>query len=304
VRVSAKLVDGNIGRNVWTRRYDREYEDIFAVQDEVAEMIVGALEPELGKAEQERARAKRPENLGAWDLYQHGMWHLYRHSNEDLDEARRYFRLAAERDPNLGAAFSGIAEAYYYSLVYGYSLAPEQDRQEALVAARKAVHLDEEDPGAHCALGRIYYVRREHNLAIPELEIALGLNPSLAGAHYGIGAALVFSGQAEEALPNLDNAIRLSPRDPNMGSFLVRKADANLFLNKYEKTIELARKALHKPNFQWSRYAVLLSALGHLDRVEEAENMLEELLPGSRISRRNSCRRPASTSTRDIWLII
>lgn len=278
VRVSAELVDGKTGRNVWVRRYDREYEDIFAFQDEVAEMIAGALEPELGKAERERARSKRPENLDAWDVYQRGMWHLYRYTVDDLREARRLFRSAVEQDPNLGAAYSAIAEAYYFSLVYGHSTAPESDRQQGLVAARKAVQLDDEDPGAHCALGRIYYVRKEHDLAIPELEIALTLNPSLASAHYGIGAAHVFSGQAQDAFPHLENAIRLSPRDPTMGSFLVRMADANLFLGNYDKAIELARKALLQPNFQWSRYAVLLSALGHQGRLEEAKRVLEELL--------------------------
>jgi adenylate cyclase len=277
VRVSTQLVDGRMGRNVWARRYDREVEDVFAVQDEVAAMIVGALEPELGKAERERARAKRPGNLDAWDLYQQGMWHLYRYTNNDLREARRIFRLAVEQDPNLGAAFSGMAEAYYFSLVYGHSTTPESDREQALIAARRAVQLDDEDPTAHCALGRTYYVRREHDLAIPELEIALTLNPSLAGAHYGIGAAHVFSGQASKAFPHLENAVRLSPRDPNMGSFLVRMADANLFLSNYDETISLARRALHQPNFQWSRYAVLLSALGHLGRLEETQGVLEEL---------------------------
>jgi adenylate cyclase len=277
IRVTAQLIDGNTGKHVWASRYDREYEDVFALQDEIAETIVGAVEPELGKAERERAKAKRPENLDAWDLYQRGLWHLYHYTKEDLEEAKRLFRRAAELDHSLGAAFSGLAEAYYFSLVYGHSDSSERDREEALVAASTAVELDNEDACAHCTLGRVHYVRREHDQAISELETALELNPSLAWGHYGVGAALVFSGRAQQAIQHLETAIRLSPRDPNMGSFLVRMADAHFFMRNYEEAIQWAKKALRQPKFQWSRYAVLISALGHLGRLEEAHSSLEQL---------------------------
>ncbi len=277
VRVTAQLIDGDTGKHVWANRYDREFDDVFALQDELTETIVGALDPELGKAERERAKAKRPENLDAWDVSQRGLWHLYHYTKDDIEKAQYLFRRATGLDPNLGAAFSGLAEAYYFSLVYGHSDSPEHDREEALVAARTAVELDGENAVAHCTLGRIYYVRREHDLAIAELQIALELNPSLAWAHYGVGAALVFSGRAREALSFLKAAIKLSPRDPNMGSFLVRMADAYLFMRNYDETIAWAKKALRQPGFQWSRYAVLVSALGHLGRLEEAHRVLQEL---------------------------
>jgi tetratricopeptide (TPR) repeat protein len=103
------------------------------------------------------------------------------------------------------------------------------------------------------------------------------LNPSLAWGYYGLGAAMVFSGRSHEAIPFLETAIRLSPRDPNMGSFLVRMADAHLFMGDYEAAVQWAKKALHHPNFQWSRYAVLLSALGHLGRKDEAALILQQL---------------------------
>lgn len=277
VRVTAQLIDGVTGKHVWAKRYDREYDDIFAVQDELTETIVGALEPELGKAERERAKAKRPENLNAWDVSQRGLWHLYHYTKDDLEKAQQLFRRATQLDPGLGAAFSGLAEAYYFSLVYGHSDSPEHDREEALVAARTAVELDGEDAAAHCTLGRIHYARREHDQAIAELQIALELNPSLAWAHYGVGAALVFSGHGQESLPFLEAAIKLSPRDPNMGSFLVRIADAYLFMQDSNKAVEWAKKALRQPGFQWSRYAVLVSALGHLDQLEKANHFLQEL---------------------------
>ena len=278
VRITAQLVDGSTGKQVWAERYDRELDDIFALQDQLTEAIVGAIEPELGKAERLRATAKRRENMDAWDTYLRGMSHLYRATKEDLAEAQRLFRHAVELDPTLGPAYSGSAEAHYLAVVYGHADVPAEDRENALRAARTAVELDDGDAAAHCTLGRVHYLRREHDLAIAELEATLQTNPSLAWAHYGLGAALVFSGRATEAIPHLENAIRLSPRDPYMGSFLVRMADAHLFMGRHADAAEWAKKALRQPNFQWSRYAALISALGHLGRLDEARRALDEVL--------------------------
>jgi tetratricopeptide (TPR) repeat protein len=93
----------------------------------------------------------------------------------------------------------------------------------------------------------------------------------------GPGAALVFSGHAEEGVPHLERAIRLSPRDPYMGSFLVRMADAYLLTGDYEESVEWARKALLQPGTQWSRYAVLIAGLGHLGRRDEAKRVIAEV---------------------------
>jgi adenylate cyclase len=277
VRISAQLVDSSTGTHVWTDRYDRKLGDIFALQDEMAETIVGAIEPEVAKAERQRARSKRPENLGAWDFYQRGLAALYQYTQEGLAESQQHFRRARELDPELSPAFSASAEAYYIGVVYGLSESPEEDRGKALTAARRAVELDSHDAAARCTLGRVHYLRREHDLAIPELEIALELNPSYAWAHYGLGAALVFTGRSQEAFPHLEQAIRLSPRDPYMGSFLVRMADAHLFLKQYEDAVQWARQALRQPNFQWSRHAALIAALAHSGRGDESHLARDEL---------------------------
>jgi TolB-like protein len=277
VRVSAQLIEGSSGNNVWARSYDRAAADIFAVQDEMTQMIVGAIEPQMSRAERERARVKPRESLDAWSTYQRGMFHLCRCTREGLIEARALFRQAVALDPELGPAYSAEAEAYYYEVVYGFADSNEENRERALGPARRAVTLDAEDAGAHCTLGRIRYLRREYPPAISELKTALELNPSLALAHYGLGAALVFSGNAADAVPHLEAAIRLSPHDPAMGSFLVRIADAKYFMADYEAAVTFALRALGQPNFQWSRYAVLIAALGQLERHEEARRYVAEV---------------------------
>ena len=278
VRITAQLVDGTSGAHLWAKRYDRELEDIFAVQDEITETIVGEIEPELSKAERQRARSKKPGNLDAWDIYQRGLSHLYRYTSEDVTQSQKLFRQAISLDPDLGPAHSGLAEAYYYQRVYGLTDRPSDAAQLAFAPAQRAVELDAEDAAAHCTLGRVHYMRRESDAAIQELETAIELNPSLALAHYGLGAALVFSGRAPDSVAPLNMAIRLSPRDPNMGSFLVRLADAHLLVQKYEDAVEFAKRAIGQPGIQWSRYAVLLSALGHLGRREGANAPLEEMI--------------------------
>jgi TolB-like protein len=278
VRVSAQLIEGSSGNNVWARSYDRATADIFAVQDEITQMIVGAIEPQLSRAERERARVKPRDSLDAWSTYQRGMFHLCRCTREDLIEARKLFRQAVGLDAELGPAYSAEAEAYYYEVVYGFARSNEVNREKAIGPARRAVTLDAEDAGAHCTLGRIRYLRREYPPAISELKTALELNPSLALAHYGLGAALVFSGKADDAVPHLQSAIRLSPHDSAMGSFLVRIADARYFMADYERAATFALRALGQPNFQWSRYAVLIAALGQLGRQDEARRYLAEVI--------------------------
>jgi tetratricopeptide (TPR) repeat protein len=205
------------------------------------------------------------------------MFHLYRYTQDDLALAQKLFKQAIAIDPDLASAYSAIAEACYYEVVYGFAESPVDNRTQAIEAAQKAVALDRDDAGAHCTLGRIRYLCRDYATAISELELALALNPSLALAHYGLGAAFVFSGRPHEAFPHLESAIRLSPQDPNMGSFLVRFAEAKYLVGDDEAAARFALKAIAQPSFQWSRYAILIAALGQLGRQDEAQRYVAEV---------------------------
>ncbi|MHC4611210.1 MAG: adenylate/guanylate cyclase domain-containing protein, partial [Planctomycetota bacterium] len=120
VRVTAQLIDATTGNHIWAERYDRELDDIFALQDEITETIVAAVEPELGVVERERARRKRPENLGAWGSYQRGLWHLLGDPTRDaLAEARRLFQHACELDPEFAAAYADLAWTHTIDITLG-----------------------------------------------------------------------------------------------------------------------------------------------------------------------------------------
>ncbi len=278
VRISAQLIEGTTGNHVCAERYDRDLEDVFAVQDEITQIVVGTIEPELAKAERERAKGKKNENLDSWDLYQRGMYFVQKRKKEDCDEARPLFEQAIESNPTFGAAFSGLALSHIFLVNYGWTDSPEDHREKALLAARRAVELDDEDALVRAVLGVVHNGRREVDEAILELQTAVELNPSSAFAHLYLGTTLLFGfGKAQEAITHFDLAIRLSPHDPNLGVMIGRIGLAYLHLGDYEQAVEYARKAARYPG-TYSRPAILVSALAHLGRDEEAKRARGELL--------------------------
>ena len=134
VRVSAQLIEGATGKHLWAERYDRDLQDIFELQDEITTTVVGAMHPELTEAEIERSRAKPVDSLDTWDLYQRGMYHAYRQSEEDLRRAEDLFRQAIQLDPTLSATHSGLAYALFM-LVMGRFADDEERQTEEAVAA-------------------------------------------------------------------------------------------------------------------------------------------------------------------------
>ena len=275
VRVTAQLIDGQTGNHIWANRYDRELSNIFALQDELTIAIVGAVEPEMGRAEQDRVKRKMPDNLDAWDLHQRGMSHLSRRTKEDMEFARGLFRNALALDPEFAPTHAAYSRTFSFDLLFGFS---EGGRDEALFAARRAVELDLEHADGHLALSTICYIERDFGQAIAEVETAVRLNPSYAAAHHLLGTILAHSGRSEEALPHLFAAIRLSPYDAEIAPFHARAAMALLYLGRHEEAMEWGAKAIRMPGVQWPGHCVYTAALAHLDRTEEAKRALQELM--------------------------
>jgi adenylate cyclase len=275
VRITTQLIDGETGNHVWAQRYDRDLEDIFAVQDEITQTVVGALQPEIARSEIERARRKPPDNLNAWDLYQRGLWHRYHVNKEDIAAAIELFSKAIELDPNLVHAYVGLADCYVYE---GIFLGTGRNWQDTLAPARKAVEIDPQDANAHRALGWAHFVNRDARSTIAELNVAIELNPSDAHSYAYLGFGQMYSGLAEEALESFRSAMKLSPRDPLLGWFHGGMGLAFLFLQRLEESVESARKALRYSNIPWLVRAHFVSALAHSGRKEECKKALADLL--------------------------
>jgi TolB-like protein/cytochrome c-type biogenesis protein CcmH/NrfG len=274
VRITAQLIDGDTGKHIWADRYDRDLEDIFAVQDELTQTVVGALQPELTRSEIERARRKRTDSLDAWDLHQRGLWHLFRITKEDNARAIELFKRAIELDPEFVNPYAELAETCVMDGLLGYT---QTDIDEIYKTARKAVEIDPDYANAHHALGRAHFASREYASSIDEFNIAIQLNPSEARYYIFLAFAQMCSGFAEDALANVNRGLKLSPRDPVLGIFYTAMAVAFLCLGRNEECLAYARMGRQHPPFPWTVRAYAVAALGHLQREEEFEAALADL---------------------------
>ena len=275
VRITAQLIDAVDDKHLWAERYDRDLEDIFAVQDEVTHAIVTTIEPHLASSERQRARRKPTENLGAWECYQRGLWHLYQYQRDDLAQGLTLLERATSLDPTFSSAYAGLALALYYHVILGFACDRDAEMARALDAGKTAVKLDENDPFAHVSLGRIYTLHRQHDTAIAQCDVAIALTPSYANAHFGRAHSLWMSGRAREAIASHDEAMRLSPRDPILWAFMASKAIALIMLGRYEEGLDWALQAQRQPSTALWAFLPEASALALLDRNDEARAALE-----------------------------
>ena len=198
VRITAQLNDVATGSHIWAERYDRGLADVFAVQDEITEAIVAAIEPQLYAAESFRAQRKPPDSMDAWDLVMRALSHYWRVTRQDNIVAQALLEKAIAIDPNYGQALGVLAASHTFSAHMGWAdmatAVPIAER-----AALAAIRADSEDPWAHHALGCVYLFTRRFDDSLAEFELALRLNPnfSLAQGYYGL--ALSYCGRWEEA---------------------------------------------------------------------------------------------------------
>lgn len=277
IRVSAQLIDTRNGNHVWAERYDRDLADILQLQDEIALTIAGAIEPELSKAEQERARRKPPDNLDAWDLYQRGLWHYWQYSKDSSAEAQRLFSESISLDPHFAAARAFLAYSHFTGSHQAF-----EEPQQALALARdgalRALAIDQKDPIAHLALGRVLASSGDYPAAVAELETAVLLNPSFSLAHYTLASVLFLSGRAQQALASFELAARLSPIGPLIWGIQTMHANTLAALGRYEEAEPLAHAATRHQTATFWVYANWASILGNLGKSDKAQTALVRLL--------------------------
>src|SRR5450755_2304635 len=238
VRITAQLNDVSTGSHIWAERYDRNLADVFAVQDEITESIVAAIEPQLYAAEIFRARRKPPGSLDAWDLVMRALSHFWRVTRQDNVVAQALLEKAIAIDPNYGQALGVLATSHTFGAHMGWAdmstVAPIAQR-----AALSAVRADGEDPWAHHGLAYVYLFARRFEDSLAEFELALLLNPnfSLAQAFYGV--ALCSCGRWEEGDLAARRALRLSPRDPFSALYYGIAAYAQFIGHHYDEAIRL-----------------------------------------------------------------
>lgn len=275
IRINAQLIDANTGHHVWAEKFDRTIEDIFELQDEITQKIAATVAPELERAERRRAASHTPDP-NAWDHYQRGMSFFYQGTKEDNARSRECFQRAIDVDPSYSRAHAGLALSYHDEV--GVWQVSERDEMlaESLAAAERSVKLDETDSYAHTMLGNTHMRMSQHDLGIAHTRRAIALNPSNALAYIILGNALTYSGQPEEGISSIETGLRLNPLEPNSHFYVCMLARAYLTARNNEKAAKFARDAINLHSSFPFAYFVLASALGHLERTEEALSAIEE----------------------------
>src|SRR5437660_1218988 len=239
LRITAQLINVTDGYHLWSERYDRQIEDLFEIQDEIAENIVHALRVVLGEDEK-RAIEKAPtENVQAYEYYLRGRQIQHQLRRSALQYARRMFERAIEIDPNFARAHAGIADCC--SFLYMYWDGSKANLEAADASSQRALELDPASAEAHTSRGVALTLRRDYADARREFDIALSLNPMLYEAHYFYGRACFTEGKFEEALLHYRNAWRVRPEDYQA---ILLSMDALAKLGRHDEVLEAARQGI------------------------------------------------------------
>ena len=271
LRITAQLIDATEDAHLWADRYDRQLADIFDVQDEVVQAIVTAIEPKILSSERNRALRKPPENLDAWESYQRGLWYTFQYDPDDRDRALGFFHRAIELDPSFASAYAGLGYALYVYIILGVSPNRLDDIARAFEVSKTALRLNARDPFGWVALSRAHLLRSELEAAVVAADNAIALNPNLALAHFARAHTLWHAGRPQEAVVSHDEAIRLSPLDPVMSSFLASKSIALVLLGQHEEAIAVSQQSQQQATSTIFSHLGEISALGQLGRSGEAE---------------------------------
>ncbi len=217
LRITVQLVETRTGHTAWAERYDRQMEDVFEIQDEIAQSIARALKVVLTEEEKQAIQKAPTADVQAYDYYLRGRQFLNQLRGKTLEYARQMFARATIIDPNYARAYAGVADCC--SFLYQLYEASEANLKEAEAASRKALELDPDLAEAHASRGMILAMRKQFDEAKQEFETAIRLDPKLFDAYYFYGRALLSQGKPAEAARMLEQASRINPDDyqaPNL----------------------------------------------------------------------------------------
>ena len=273
LRISAQLIDAITGGHHWAERYDRELDDIFAVQDEITRSVAAAIEPRLLAAEGVRALSRSADDLGAWELVARAQTDFWRMTGPDNARAVVTLERAVEAHPEYAPARSLLGFCLVFAAHMGWI-----DSDRGLVTGRqhalRAIELDDRDPWGHIALAYWAMMERRTEESIAAFRRAVQLNPNSAAAHSHLSRGLAFAGQDREAIEHGEDAIRFSPLDPEMALFLGAIAVAHYTARRYAEAAKYTTEALRlRPGFQGAQ-RLRCASLAQTGRVDEARAFL------------------------------
>jgi adenylate cyclase len=276
IRVTAQLIEAESGTHIWAERYDRDRRSVFAIQDEITRTVATAIGSAVADAEMSRAMNQPSERLGAWELYQRGMWHLATLDAAGNEAASGLFERAVGLDPIFAAAHVGLTYCYIWAGGLYMSMPVAEAYRLASIHARKAVELDPGDADALAVLAWIQMYQGALDNVVELARRALSVNPNCARAYVILGLGLIFSGHTAEGREAISVFERLSPRDPTIMIARRQIVVSHYFDRDYERCVDAARRLLSADPALPLNYRWMAAALGQLGRTEEARAALEK----------------------------
>lgn len=280
IRVSAQLIDATYGSHVWSQRYDRHADDLFAVQNEVTQQIAATLtgyQGAVAEAERSLLRRRPPASLTAYETYLLGIEAKHRVTKEGLIEAENLFRRAIELDPQFARAYCGLATVQYYLIDLGLAPSVEEAVEKMTEAAERAVKLDPNDGLTHQVLAMAYGYHGKPGQALAELNKAEALAPSDADLILIVAWSLPQFGEPERAMNLAERALRLNPHYPdwyNQGLSLVY-----FFGEQYDKSAKYRSLVKEPLAVDYVFLAMAYANLGHTADARTAAIKVMELDP-------------------------
>ena len=289
VRITGQLVDTSTGAHLWAEKFDGALENVFALQDTVAESVVGAIAPAVEKAEIDRARRRPTGSLDAYALCLRGLAKGYHSlSRQASEEALRFFYSAIELDPDFASAYGHAASCYAFAKVDGWISGTPDEIAEVARLAQRAVELGSDDANALSASGwALAFMVRDLEAGATLIDRALVLNSNMAEAWLRGGWVKIFLGEPELAIERLARAVRLSPVDPRISGMQTGTAYAHFHLCRFDEAVTWTAMALQeKPDFQPGlRVAAASNAMaGRPEQAHKAMARLRQLNPALRLS--------------------
>lgn len=282
MRITAELTDGHSGKSVWSSRFDRPVQDLFAVQDEITATIVGTIEPLYLRREEQRAVSSGPRDLQHWDLLMRARWHYWRSTRKHSVDCQRILSQAIALKPDDVTGLSLLAFSYLTDVWSGWAVDPKAVIGEAHRLSLRAVTLDDHDSFAHFTMGVAMACMGNMPRAIAEQRRALQIYPHFAAAAAELGRLLAFSGQTAEAVPLVKRAMAASPSEPRVSLWLFTLGICDFIDGDYGNAATHAAAAItHRPDWFFNHYlhAACLSAHGEQARAREALAEARRLLP-------------------------
>ncbi|MBM3522197.1 MAG: tetratricopeptide repeat protein [Alphaproteobacteria bacterium] len=274
IRIVCQLIDAETRKHIWAERYDRELSDIFAVQDEITERTVAAVEPHLYAEEGFRAASKPPESIDAWGLTVRALALLTRITPAQNAEALALLHHATKIEPNYARAYALLGWGYWLSAQCQWFDDSAARHSQAATYASQALALDPSDPWGRMVSGMTLSSAAQHERALAELRKALDLNPSFALGHMAYGWALLRTGHFDEAIAETGRALRMSPTDSFAGFYTSTHALALLGAKRFAEALPFLRDAVAAFPEYPGHLNTLISVCGQLGLLDEARETL------------------------------